>query len=132
MTMISLETLLGRPKAEEVSKVVEIPGIGMIKVKAWSFLRHREMQKAANESGEFDQARWYALLLSEGLADPAVTYDQAMLILQQPSGYLDAILSEVLQIAGLLPGGEIDAKAVDAAEASFCEGSEQVPPVPPS
>jgi hypothetical protein len=50
-----------------------------------------------------------------------LTYDQAVQVTEMPIGPVDALLAHILRVSGLLPGGMLAEKAVDAAEATFPE-----------
>lgn len=117
--ILTTEELLGKAPARERCDTVTIAGLGTVKVRALSLNEHREMRKEAMQGDTWDDRRWNALLLMHGLDEPALTYDQAVQVTEMPVGPVDELLAEILRISGLLPGGMVDAKAVDAAEATF-------------
>ena len=119
--ILTVEQLLGLPGARETSDTVAIEGLGTVRVRALSLNEHREMRKESMQGDTWDDRRWNALLLVHGLAEPALTYDQAVQVTEMPIGPVDALLAHILRVSGLLPGGMLAEKAVDAAEATFPE-----------
>lgn len=119
--ILTVEQLLGLPGARETSDTVVIEGLGTVRVRALSLNEHREMRKECMQGDAWDDRRWNALLLVHGLAEPELTYDQAVQVTEQRVGPVDALLAEILRISGLLPGGLLAEKAVDTAEATFPE-----------
>jgi hypothetical protein len=119
--ILTVEQLLGTPAAHERMDTVTIEGLGTVRVRALSLNEHREMRKESMQGDTWDDRRWNALLLVHGLAEPALTYDQAVQVTEMPIGPVDALLAHILRVSGLLPGGMLAEKAVDAAEATFPE-----------
>lgn len=119
--ILTVEQLLGLPGARETSDTVVIEGLGTVRVRALSLIEHREMRKECMQGDAWDERRWNALLLMHGIAEPELTYDQAVQVTEKVVGPVDALLAEILRISGLLPGGALAQKAVDAAEATFPE-----------
>lgn len=121
MGILTLEELLAQPSARDTSEIFTIEGLGTVRVRALSLNEHREMRKECLQGDTWDDRRWNALLLVHGLAEPALTYDQAAQVTEMPIGPVDALIAHILRISGLLPGGMLAEKAVDAAEATFPE-----------
>lgn len=119
MAILTLDELLARPSARDTSDTVTIEGLGTVRVRALSLNEHREMRRECMQGDTWDDRRWNALLLAHGLSEPALTYDQAAEVTEKSVGPVDALLAEILRISGLLPGGGLAQKAVDAAEATF-------------
>ena len=132
MGILTLEELLAQPSARETSEACTIEGLGTVRVRALSLNEHREMRKECMQGDTWDDRRWNALLLAHGLAEPQLTYDQAVQVTEKAVGPVDALLAEILRISGLLPGGGLAQKAVDAAEATFRDGPDSVRGVPDS
>lgn len=119
--ILTVEELLGTPAARERVETVTIEGLGTVSVRALSLIEHREMRKECMQGDAWDERRWNALLLMHGMAEPELTYDQAVQVTEKVVGPVDALLAHILRISGLLPGGRLAEKAVDAAEATFPE-----------
>lgn len=119
--ILTVEELLGKAPARERCDTITVEGLGTVRVRALSLNEHREMRKECMQGDTWDDRRWNALLLMHGLAEPQVTYDQAVQVTEMPVGPIDDLLAAILRISGLLPGGQVDEKAVEAAEATFPE-----------
>lgn len=121
MRISTLEELLAAPTADETTEVVEIEGLGTVRVKAFSVDEYQEARKAATETGEFDQARWATMALHLCVVEPALTYDQAAQLRKRPHFLVDALLGAIGRLSGISVAGNILEEAVDDAERSFRE-----------
>ena len=119
MKITTLEELLGTPTAEETTRVVEVAGLGTVRVKAFSVDEYHQARKAATESGEFDQARWATMSLHLCVVEPALTYDQAAQLRKRPHFLIDALLGAIGELSGISVSGHILEEAVDDAERTF-------------
>lgn len=117
--IVSLEELLALPDAEEITEVVEVAGLGRVRVRALSLNEHREMREDCSRGEAFDWTRWETLTLVHGMAEPQIAYDQAVLLRRKAAGAVDWLVSEIYRLSGLTGQGQLSAKAVDDAEASF-------------
>lgn len=124
--MLTLEQLLSLPDAETITEPVTIPGLGTVTVRAISLEAHRSMRSECMQGDQFDWPRWDTLALVNGLAEPEVTYDQALQLRRKAVGVVQDILDAIWRISGLTERGEIRAQAADDAEASFRGGRDQV------
>jgi len=124
--MLSLEQLLALPDAETITEPVVIRGLGTVTVRAISLEAHRSMRSECMQGDQFDWPRWDTLALVNGLAEPEVTYDQALQLRRKAVGVVQDILDAIWRISGLTERGEIRAQAADDAEASFRGGRDQV------
>lgn len=121
MRISTLEELLAAATADETTEVVEIEGLGTVRVKAFSVDEYQEARKAATESGEFDQARWATMALHLCVVEPALTYDQAAQLRKRPHFLVDALLGAIGRLSGISVAGNVLEEAVDDAERSFRE-----------
>jgi hypothetical protein len=123
MALLTTEELLALPSAHETSDIVTIEGLGTVRVRALSLSEHREMRRECVQGDTWDDRRWNALLLMRGLAEPELTYDQAVAVTEKVVGPVDTLLAAILRVSGLIPspGGGMSQKAVDDAEATFPE-----------
>ncbi len=119
--VLTVDELLGKKPARERCDTVTIDGLGTVRVRALSLIEHREMRRECNQGDEWDERRWNALLLMHGMAEPQLTYDQAVQVTEMSVGPIDELIAAILRVSGLLPGGAIDEEAVEAAEATFPE-----------
>ena len=124
--MLSLEQLLALPDAETITEPVVIRGLGTVTVRAISLEAHRSMRSECMQGDQFDWPRWDTLALVNGLAEPQVTYDEALQLRRKAVGVVQDILDAIWRVSGLTERGEIRAQAVDDAEASFRVGRDQV------
>ena len=119
MKLSTLEELLATPTAEETTEVVEVEGLGTVRIKAYSADEFLRARKAAMEKGEFDQARWGAMTLHLCVVEPALTYDQAVQLRKRPSFLIDALLDAIGRLSGISISGNVLEEAVDDAERTF-------------
>jgi hypothetical protein len=124
--MLTLEQLLSLPDAETITEPVTIPGLGTVTVRAISLEAHRSMRSECMQGDQFDWPRWDTLALVNGLAEPEVTYDQALQLRRKAVGVVQDILDAIWRVSGLTERGEIRAQAADDAEASFRGRRDQV------
>ena len=124
--MLSLEQLLALPDAETITEPVVVRGLGTVTVRAISLEDHRIMRSECMQGDQFDWARWDTLALVNGLAEPQVTYDQALQLRRKAVGVVQDILDAIWRVSGLTERGEIRAQAADDAEASFRSRRDQV------
>ena len=95
-------------------------------VRAVSLDAHRKANDECRQGDTFDWERWDALALHHCMVDPEVTYDQALKLRRKAAGVAQDILDAIWRVSGLTERGEIKAKAVDDAEATFRDGHDQV------
>lgn len=119
MKISTIEELLAAPTAEETTKVIEVPGLGTVRVKAFSVDEYQQARKAAMESGEFDQGRWATMALQLCVVEPALTYDQAAQLRKRPHFLIDALLGAIGDLSGISVSGHILEEEVDDAERTF-------------
>ncbi len=124
--MLTLEELLKLPDAETITEPVVIRGLGTVTVRAISLEDHRAMRSDCMQGDQFDWSRWDTLALVNGLAEPQVTYDQALQLRRKAVGVVQDILDAIWRVSGLTERGEIRAQAADDAEASFRSRRDQV------
>ena len=129
---LTLDDLLSLPDAEEVTEEVQVRELGVVTVRAVSLDAHRKANDECRKGDKFDWERWDALALVNGMAEPAVTYDQALKMRRKAAGVAQDILDAIWRVSGLTERGEIRKQAVDDAEASFREGQSEVQDVPVS
>jgi len=122
----SLEEVLASKTAEECTQVVTIRGLGTLKLRAYSLREYYEMQRAAREGDDFDEDRWEALVIQHGVAEPALTYDQAARLALRPAHLVQKLIAEIGRLSGLDISAMLGKEAIDRAEASFPEGSAEV------
>ena len=123
---LTLDDLLSLPDAEQVTEAVQVRGLGVVMVRAISLDQHRTMRAECTQGDEFDWQRWDALALVNGVAEPTLTYDEALKLRRKAVGPVQDILDAIWRVSGLTERGEIKAQAVDDAEATFREGCDQV------
>jgi hypothetical protein len=119
LKITTLEELLGTPTADEMTQVVRVEGLGVFRVKALSLDELHRARQAANETGEFDQARWSTMLLHLAMVEPALTYDQAARLRLRPGFLVEELTTTIGKFSGMGRTGEILKEAVDEAERSF-------------
>lgn len=115
MAVLTAEQLLSLADAEHIRETVPLVGIGEVVVRAISLAEHREIQRAAIETGEWDWERWETLLLQYGLVEPALTYDQAAALRRKGAAVVQPLLDTITRLSGLVRFEE----EVDRAEESF-------------
>jgi len=128
--LVTLEELLALPTAEQRAQEVMIDGLGTLRIRPPSLdeaerMRAECWQIGRNKSATFDQARWQALLLTHCVIEPALSFDDAKRLRRLPSGIVDALFREINGLAGLTPRGGISEAAVEEAEASFRDTSDE-------
>ena len=124
---LTIDDLLSLPDAEQVTEDVEVREFGTVTVRAISLDQHRTMRDECTQGDKMDWSRWDAFALVNGMAAPALTYDQALKLRRKAIGPVQDILDAIWRVSGLTERGHISAKAVDDAEAIFREGPDQVP-----
>ena len=123
--LVTIDELLALPIAADRAEVVDVPGLGKMKVRPLSLAEAQELRKECwrdvpgRKEQEFDDARWQTLLFTKCLVEPAVTYDQAAKLRLLPSRIIDQLYQAILTLGSIVEGGGISAKAVDEAEAAF-------------
>ena len=126
LKQLTIDALLALPDAEQITEDILVRDLGMVTVRALSMDVHRDMRVEALRSGTWDWPRWDALAMVNGTVEPQVTYDQAVKLRKKAVGVAQDILDGIWRVSGLTERGEIRAKAVDDAEASFREGQSEV------
>ena len=122
----SIEELLGSQKATDRTRVVTIPELGTIKLRAFSLREFHEMQSAAREGDTFDVERWETLVLQHGIAEPALDYDQAAQLTLRPAYIVQQVVTEIGKLSGLDVSALLTREVIDRAEATFPGGPAQV------
>jgi len=123
--LITLEELLALPTAADRAEVVNIPGIGKMKLRPLSLAEAQEMRKecwrevGGKQEAEFDDARWQTLIFTKCVVEPRLSFDDAARLRLLPSRIVDQLYQTILNLGGLVDGGGIAEKAVQASEASF-------------
>ena len=122
----TLEELLASAKAEERTQVVTVPELGTIKLRAFSLREFHEMQAAAREGDTFDMSRWEALVLQHGIAEPALSYDQAVQLTLRPAYIVSQVVTEIGKLSGLDVSALLTREVIDRAEATFRSGPAEI------
>jgi len=123
--LITLEELLALPTAADRAEVVDIPGLGKMKIRPLSLAEAQEMRKECwheapgKREAEFDDARWQTLIFTKCVVEPQMSFDDAARLRLLPSRIVDQLYQTILNLGGLVDGGGIAEKAVQASEASF-------------
>ena len=123
--LITLEELLALPTAADRAEVVNIPGIGKMKLRPLSLAEAQEMRKecwrevGGKQEAEFDDARWQTLIFTKCVVEPRLSFDDAARLRLLPSRIVDHLYQTILNLGGLVDGGGIAEKAVQESEASF-------------
>jgi len=123
--LVTLEELLALPTAADRAEVVNIPGIGKMKLRPLSLAEAQEMRKecwrevGGKQEAEFDDARWQTLIFTKCVVEPRLSFDDAARLRLLPSRIVDQLYQTILNLGGLVDGGGIAEKAVQASEASF-------------
>ena len=123
---LTIDDLLSLPDAGQVTEDVAVREFGTVTVRALSLDQHRAMRDECTQGDKMNWVRWDAFALVNGMATPAVTYDQALKLRHKAIGPVQDILDAIWRVSGLTERGHISAKAVDDAEATFREGPDQV------
>lgn len=122
---ITLEELLALPVAVDRAEAVDIPGLGKMKIRPLSLAEAQEMRKECwheapgKREAEFDDARWQTLIFTKCVVEPRLSFDDAARLRLLPSRIVDQLYQTILNLGGLVDGGGIAEKAVQASEASF-------------
>lgn len=125
----SLQELLASAKAEERTAVVTVPGLGTLKLRAFSLREFHEMQDAAREGDDFDVERWETLVLQHGIAEPALTYDEATQLTQRPAYLVQQLVTKIGALSGLDVTALLSREVINRSEASFRDEPAEVPPL---
>lgn len=123
----TLEEVLASAKASEHTSVQTFAGLGTFKLRAFSLREFHEMQRASREGDRFDEERWEILVIQHGVADPALTYDQAAQLVLRPAYTVQQLVTAIGRLTGLDVSAFLGQEVVDRAEASFPQGSTEVP-----
>lgn len=117
---LSFDDLLSLPKAEQVEKDIELPGWGTVRVRAMSTAEYWQGRASAKETGTFDDERWQAIVLSKGLVEPRLSYDEALEFARtRPYGVVVLLVTAISALTMNVPDGVLSEKAVTEAETSF-------------
>lgn len=118
--ILSIEQLMELPKAADVTEVVDVPEWGgAVTIRALSLAQRDEMLHECGRNAEQDSERWNTLVLVNGLADPVVSYDQAVQLRQLQMGPVARLIDRIWDLSGLTPAGHLAKEAVDEAEETF-------------
>ena len=123
--LVTLEELLALPLAADRTEVVNIPGIGNMKLRPLSLAEAQEMRKECwheapgKQEAEFDDARWQILMFTKCVIEPRLSYDDAARLRLLPSRMIDRLYQTILTLGGIVEGGGISEKAAQESEASF-------------
>jgi len=123
--LITLEELLALPTAADRAEVVDIPGLGKMKIRPLSMAEAQEMRKECwheapgKREAEFDDARWQTLIFTKCVIEPQMGYDDAARLRLLPSRLIDQLYQAILTLGGIVEGSGISEKAVQESEASF-------------
>jgi hypothetical protein len=123
--IVTLEELLALPTAVDRAEVVDIPGLGKLKVRPLSLAEAQEMRKECwrdvpgKKEAEFDDGRWQTLIFTKCVVEPKMSFDDAARLRLLPSRIIDQLYQEILTLGGVVEGGGIAEKAVQESEASF-------------
>lgn len=121
-SIATVDELLALPDADTVTEEMELaPGVRIV-VGALSLLEHTRMRKECNQGDTFDQERWETLMLTRGIKEPTLTFEQAEQLKKKCVATIDEVYRVALRLSGITPRGEIAEKAVQDAEATFCQG----------
>jgi len=117
---LSFDGLMAVPAAAKVEHDLEIPGYGTVRIRALSAGEYWQGRQSANETGRFDEERWQAIVLSTGMLQPRLSYDEAMRFSRErPFGVVWMLSQAIVALTMGIPEAVITEKAVGAAEASF-------------
>jgi len=115
---LTAEELLAAPRADAVTEIVDLPGLGLVKIRAFSKADHTKMlREAQDESGEINPERMEALALKYGLAEPELTLEQAQELREKVWGPVQQLLNRVWALSGMNTYGQVTVEAE-----SFREG----------
>jgi len=123
--LITLEELLALPTAADRAEVVDIPGLGKMKIRPLSMAEAQQMRKECwreapgKREAEFDDARWQTLIFTKCVVEPQMSYDDAARLRLLPSRLIDQLYQAILTLGGIVEGSGISEKAVQESEASF-------------
>jgi hypothetical protein len=123
--LVTLEELLALPTAAERTEVVDVPGLGKMRVRPLSLAEAQEMRKECwhevpgKKESEFDDARWQILMFTKCVIEPKLSYDDAARLRLLPSRIIDQLYQAILELGSIVEGGGISEKAAQEAEASF-------------
>lgn len=119
MGMLSADELLSAPNASELTEVVELKGLGEVRIRAFSKADHTRMLRAATDKNEIDPEKLEALALHYGLADPELTVEQADALRHKAWGPVQELLSRIWALSGMTAFGTVSESAVVESEADF-------------
>lgn len=122
MAILTAEELLRLPDAGEITEEVSLApwGLGSVRIRQFSLEEQRLIrEQAKGEDGEVDQARLDALTLAHGIAEPALSVEQAEALLKKQFGPVQHILNSIHRLSGLTALLELSAEAMADAERRF-------------
>lgn len=120
--LMTLEQLLAIPKAETVTREVDLSawGLGSVRIRQFSIRDNRRIrEEATDENGEIDRARLEALTLAAGLIEPQITEAQADALLDTQQAPWEHVLNEMYELSGVTALLQMSQKAVNDAECRF-------------
>jgi len=129
--ILSIEELLAVPDADQITELLDLPGIGQVRIKAFSKATHSRMLREATRppdkkadgtldpGGDIDDEAMERLALVYGLAEPIITLDQAEQLRQKTWGAVQVLLNRIWMLSGMNRFGQITQVAVDDAEKRF-------------
>ena len=116
---LSFDGLMAIPVAARVEKDFEIPGWGVVRIRALSTDEYWRGQQAAKEQGVFDHERWQAYVISTAMVDPRMSYDDAIRFgRERPYGVVTRLANAIVDLTMGVPG-RVSEEVIAAAEASF-------------
>ena len=121
MPMLSVDELLAAPDADQVTEVVDLAGLGQVRIRAFSKATHSRMLKEASDAAgrEIDPEKLEALALHYGMAEPELTVEQAEALRQKAWGPVQVLLTRIWTLSGMTSFGGVSEAAVADAEEAF-------------
>lgn len=121
MAMLSVDELLAAPDADQLTEVVDLVGLGQVRIRAFSKATHTRMLKEASDATgrEIDPEKLEALALHYGMAEPELTVEQAEALRHKAWGPVQELLSRIWALSGMTAFGGVSESAVAAAEEAF-------------
>jgi len=104
-------------------EVVEVPEWnGSVKVRSLTKAQQQQARaRSLRKDNTVDQDKLEVALLTAGLIEPKVTYEQAKQLCQKLAGAVDRIILCIVRNSDVTLDGGVSAEAVDEAERSFRE-----------